>query len=146
MQHQTPREMAARLDGGDARQDLRLRPRGSLNILGFLPVGRWVAQPFFVVGGDVEGHAEAGVPFIICGVVMRMRDHDRFQGPEIANLVDGVLVEESDHVPHDIAVGCLEYERPLADGELCDLSKLEGVGSSLLLKGGGIPWALSRRT
>lgn len=59
--------------------------------------------------------------------------------------MDGVLVEEGDHVPHDETVRGLEEEGALADGELGWI--LLGIGSGIC-EGGldGIPWALSRRT
>ena len=84
---------------------------------------------------------------------MRVRDDDRSQRPECPRDVrDGVGIDVGDHVPHDIAVGRLEHERPLADGELFAFFGQKSAAQSGHTHNSEVnwmkcvPWAPSKRT
>lgn len=110
-------EMAAGLDGGDAVEDRGRGAGGTLDEGECLRGGRGAAKPGLVVGGDVDGAGEGGAPGGVGGVVVGVGDDDCFEPAEGVDEVRGGWVEQGDAVPEDVAVGGLQQDGPLADGE-----------------------------
>lgn len=73
--------------------------------------------PFFVFLSDVDRTLELSRPLQMRGVVMRMRNHDRLKPAFLCDEVLGSLVEERDAIPQYVAIGCLDQDTALTDGD-----------------------------
>lgn len=114
--------MAAEFDSLDASvcaelaQDLQLRDAD----LNELPQtgGISAREPLLVFAGDVDGAVERFGPDEVRGVVVRMADDDADEAAERVDPRDGLVVQQRDAVPEDVAGGGLDEDGALADGEL----------------------------
>lgn len=113
MQHQRAWEVPARLDGRHTGHDfLRLLFDVPSHML---PVG--TLNPLLVFARDVHRASERGRPAQVRGVIVRVRDDDRFQPAVGVYEVDRGVVQVRDAVPEDVAGGGFEQDRSLADAE-----------------------------
>lgn len=106
--------MPAKLDHRHARKNLLSlaveEPPPPLPVL--------TVQPLLVLTRQIHGTIKLPRPLQMGAVKVRMRDCNRGEPTVRLYEGDGVLVEEADAVPQDVAGGRLDEDCALADGEL----------------------------